>query len=121
MPDITPTKILIIIEDIDSHKGKVDGKILFMKKLTPKAKAKPISPPITHIVIASNKNCVSIILGVAPIAFRTPISRVLSFTDTNIIFIIPIPPTIRERIVINKPVPPIAYFKVLYCVSNALV
>ena len=34
MPDITPTKILIIIEDIDSHKGKVDGKILFMKKLT---------------------------------------------------------------------------------------
>ena len=56
MPDITPTKILIIIEDIDSHKGKVDGKILFMKKLTPKAKVKPISPPITHIVIASNKN-----------------------------------------------------------------
>ena len=51
MPDITPTKILIIIEDIDSHKGKVDGKILFMKKLTPKAKVKPISPPITHIVI----------------------------------------------------------------------
>ena len=56
MPDITPTKILIIIEDIDSHKGKVDGKILFMKKLTPKAKVKPINPPITHIVIASNKN-----------------------------------------------------------------
>ena len=31
------------------------------------------------------------------------------------------PPTIRDKIVINKPVPPIANFKALYCVSNAFV
>ena len=32
----------------------------------------------------------------APNAFRIPISRVLSVTDTSIIFITPMPPTSRE-------------------------
>lgn len=39
----------------------------------------------------------------APIAFLKPISFVLSLTDTNIIFIIPIAPTNNESPVINKP------------------
>ena len=32
MPDITPTNTLIIIDTIDNHNGKVDGKNLLMKK-----------------------------------------------------------------------------------------
>ena len=35
-------------------------------------------------------------LYVAPIALRMPISRVRSVTETIIIFMIPIPPTINE-------------------------
>ncbi len=33
--------------------------------------------------------------GRAPTALRTPISRVRSLTDTSMMFITPIPPTIR--------------------------
>ena len=40
---------------------------------------------------------------------------------TNIIFIIPIPPTTRDKRVIKNPVPPIAIFSLLYWVSKAFV
>ncbi len=40
-------------------------------------------------------------------AFRTPISRVRSATDTNMMFMIPMPPTNNESPVINKPTVPI--------------
>jgi hypothetical protein len=44
----------------------------------------------------SIKNCCKIMLSRAPIALRTPISCVLSDTDTSIIFITPIPHTSNE-------------------------
>ena len=53
----------------------------------------PIIPPIRHIIMASIKNCILIEEFLAPNALRVPISRVLSVTDTSIIFITPIPPT----------------------------
>ena len=40
----------------------------------------------------------------APIALRMPISRVRSVTDTNIMFITPIPPTNSETLVMTRPI-----------------
>lgn len=56
----------------------------------------PINPPNPDNVIASIKNCVLMSDGFAPIALRSPISRVLSVTETSMIFMIPIPPTSKE-------------------------
>ena len=95
-PDRTPTNILINIENTESVKGRVEGKNWFITRLTAYANPKPIIPAKKHIVTASIRNCPSIIPLVAPIAYLTPISLVLSLTVTNIMFIIPIPPTIRE-------------------------
>ena len=60
------------------------------------AKRMPITPPSRQIKIASIKNCCKILLCLAPIAIRTPISFVRSVTETNIIFITPMPPTTSE-------------------------
>ncbi len=60
-------------------------------------------PPIRQMTDDSNKNCVSIVLRLAPIAFLKPISLVLSLTETNIIFIIPTAPTKRDNPVMNNP------------------
>ena len=49
--------------------------------------------PRTQIVRASIRNCNRMMVRVAPIAIRTPISRVRSVTDTSMMFMIPIPPT----------------------------
>ena len=46
--------------------------------------------------MASTRNCRSMSALRAPTAIRNPISRVRSVTETSIIFIIPIPPTIKE-------------------------
>ncbi|MNC94609.1 hypothetical protein D3C83_115030 [compost metagenome] len=46
----------------------------------------------------------------APIAFRTPISRVLSVTDTSMMFITPMPPMSKptlEIATINPKIPPV--------------
>ena len=56
----------------------------------------PTMPPIKQISTASIKNCCKIFDLRAPIAIRTPISRVRSVTDTSIMFITPIPPTTKE-------------------------
>ena len=56
----------------------------------------PITPPVTLSRIDSIRNCVKISMPFAPILIRRPISRVRSVTDTYIMFIIPIPPTISE-------------------------
>ena len=39
----------------------------------------------------------------APIALRTPISRVRSATDTNMMFIMPMPPTNNDSPVMSNP------------------
>ncbi len=57
--------------------------------------AKPIKPPKSDSTTASTKNCSIIKPGVAPNAFKVPITRVRSVTETSMIFITPIPPTTR--------------------------
>ena len=59
-------------------------------------KQTPIIPPETLINIASVRNCNKISLLRAPTAMRSPISFVRSFTETYIMFIIPIPPMRSE-------------------------
>ena len=53
----------------------------------------PITPPRDVNTAASVKNCAAIRFLFAPIAFLSPISFVLSVTDTSMIFMTPIPPT----------------------------
>ena len=53
----------------------------------------PSTPPVPVRVIASNRNCQVMSLRRAPMALRTPISRVRSVTETSMMFITPMPPT----------------------------
>ena len=53
-------------------------------------------PPVNERSDASKRNCPQILLSRAPSALRIPISRVLSMTETSIIFMTPMPPTSRE-------------------------
>src|SRR2546425_404297 len=53
----------------------------------------PSTPPINVSVAASTRNCHKISRRVAPMALRTPISRVRSVTETIMIAMTPIPPT----------------------------
>lgn len=52
--------------------------------------------PKTPIAADSTKNCRRMSPGVAPMALRSPISRVRSVTETSMMFMMPIPPTNRE-------------------------
>ena len=63
----------------------------------------PITPPTEQTKIASTRNWVKMLENFAPIAFRIPISLVLSFTDTNIMFMTPIPPTRSDNAVRTYP------------------
>jgi hypothetical protein len=67
--------------------------------LTRKEIANPIItpkvPPVPVRKIASIRNCFRISAERAPMAFRIPISLVLSLTATSMIFMTPIPPTSR--------------------------
>lgn len=51
----------------------------------------PTRPPIWPIMITSTRNWVRMARALAPRDLRVPISRVLSDTDTSIIFMSPIP------------------------------
>ena len=55
-----------------------------------------MSPPIVDSVIASTRNCIRMLRGLAPTAMRRPISRVRSVTDTSMMFMMPMPPTSSE-------------------------
>ena len=57
----------------------------------------PSNPPILHTLTDSLKNCSRISEFLAPSALHKPISRVRSPTATNIMFIIPMPPTRSEN------------------------
>ena len=63
---------------------------------TAKPTATPIAPPPVHKATASITNWVRMSRGLAPIASLSPISRVRSVTDTSMMFMMPIPPTISE-------------------------
>ena len=56
----------------------------------------PIAQPSMHSTTLSSRNCWSITPRLAPMALRMPISRVRSVTVTSIIFMMPIPPTMRD-------------------------
>ncbi len=56
----------------------------------------PTTPPAAASVTASTRNCVRMSLVFAPAACRSPISRVRSVTDTSMMFMMPIPPTMSE-------------------------
>ena len=66
------------------------------KNPAPQPNRIPSIPPIKVSIIASTTNWNIISLFLAPMDFLMPISLVLSVTVTIIIFITPIPPTIRE-------------------------
>src|ERR1017187_8897060 len=68
----------------------------FTRAQNPNATPKPIAPLSNAIIRASTKNCRRIVPAGAPIAFRTPISRVRSRTATSITFITPMPPKSRR-------------------------
>src|SRR2546422_8041851 len=58
----------------------------------------PSTPPISVSVAASTRNCHRISRRVAPMALRTPISRVRSVTETIMIAMRPMPPTSRATL-----------------------
>jgi len=62
----------------------------------PKPVRIPKIPPTSPRIPASTMNIVSMSEFFAPIAFITPISRVLSITDVNIAFAMFTPPTNKE-------------------------
>ena len=70
------------------------------------AMSRAMMPPSKQMHAASVMNCSMIVRRLAPIAFRTPISRVRSATDTNMMFMMPMPPTNKDKPVINNPMPP---------------
>src|SRR5690348_8497348 len=74
----------------------------------------PTMPPIAHKVIASRVNWNRMLRLVAPIALRTPISRVRSVTETSMMFMTPTPPTINptlETANIKMKMPPVSWFQ----------
>ena len=79
-----------------------------------KARITPITPPTKLNIRDSTKNWRKISLPLAPKAMRIPISRIRSVTDTNIIFIMPIPPTNNE----TEAIPPKKSVNV--CVDSAI-
>ena len=56
----------------------------------------PSSPPNTLSITASTRNWLMMWLFRAPMALRTPISRVRSVTVTSMMFMTPMPPTRSE-------------------------
>ena len=55
-------------------------------------------------VAASIRNCSRMVRRLAPMALRMPISRVRSATETNMMFMMPMPPTNSDRPVMNRPI-----------------
>ena len=55
----------------------------------------PMMPPVPVRVMASKRNCQVMSRLRAPMALRTPISRVRSVTETSMMFITPMPPMSR--------------------------
>jgi len=94
-PNITPTKTEKKNAKKTDHGVTLDIKNIETKIDTPIPKRMPIIPPLTDRIIASSRNCLRMSDRFAPNAFRSPISRVRSVTETSIIFATPIPPTKR--------------------------
>src|SRR5512138_859644 len=63
---------------------------------TPQEQTMPISPPSRQTSTDSMRNCCMMSSCRAPTAIRMPISKVRSVTDTSMMFMTPMPPTMRE-------------------------
>ena len=95
----TPKNMPTITETVKPTITEVDVTAVNKKLPASRApripKAIPIKPPKSVMTTDSAKNWRRISLELAPIAFLMPISLVLSATVASIIFIMPMPPTIR--------------------------
>ena len=69
---------------------------LAIARAIPTPQAMPRRPPMTPMTTDSMRNCIMMFWKVAPSALRMPISRVRSVTETIMIFMIPMPPTMSE-------------------------
>ena len=83
-----------IIEPLEKISG-IDTAAISAPQPIDRARSTPSAPPNRHTRTASIRNCCMMSARRAPTATRTPISRVRSVTDTNIMFMTPMPPTTR--------------------------
>ena len=89
--------------------------------ITTEQNVNAMSAPTKQSEADSTRNCVRIEELLAPKLFRMPISFVLSVTDTNMIFMMPMIPTIKESSVRPMPIPQVASRKVSTCSLNVCV
>ena len=91
------------MDDNKAPKMALDEKTIFhswtKNENTPPSRndrAMPIVAPIRQTTTDSTKNCFMMSDRLAPMAIRMPISRVLSDTDTSMMFMTPMPPTSKD-------------------------
>ena len=112
---------IIIVDKVVVNPTEAGNGVITPNRNTPvKPVVVPTRPPIVDKISASNKNCIRISDCFAPIAFLKPISSVLSLTETSIIFIIPIPPTMSDTAPIpaNKNVRPLVILVTMFRASS---
>ena len=95
-PKTTPTSIENPKDNPTDQRGIVVWINWPIKSENKNPRIIPINPPRPDRVKASIKNWFLISLSLAPKAFLKPISLVRSVTETSMIFIMPMPPTIKE-------------------------
>ena len=88
--------VVMLTEGVKENMGLRVDTILATRKAPPIPLIMPINPPIMVIMADSERNWSMMERVLAPKALRMPISLVRSVTDTSMIFITPIPPTISE-------------------------
>ena len=93
-PKIRPMLMLMVIPAAAAHSGTTPGQFSRMRirSTSRNTKTSARRPPAPVRVIASSKNCQVMSLLLAPMALRTPISRVRSVTLTSMMFMTPTPP-----------------------------
>src|SRR5215218_2466982 len=94
MPVTAQTKNDNQTEDGATSVGHLNNRLMSHELIIPRPT--PIMPPVMLIKIASTKNCNKMSLPLAPMDMRKPISLVLSVTETYMMFMMPIPPTIND-------------------------
>src|SRR5437879_263730 len=98
MPKKTPMTVESVNATSGAHNGKDEGNGVNFASSEDMhhANAIPPTPPAQHNTTDSTRNWFTTSCWRAPTAFLMPISLVRSTTDTNIIFIITIPPTTSD-------------------------
>ena len=104
-PDSTPVSAETISEMPTTTGDNSAGIILRRSNVDGHAMSNAITPPIRQMNAASIRNCSRIVRRFAPMALRTPIYRVRSATETNMMFMMPMPPTNSASPVMKSPMP----------------